>query len=127
VLLGFCPLFASLYPLTQLYQVEEDVRRGDRTFAAALGIGRSLSVALVAAGAAFVVFAAAGVQAGWRGAGHGWRWAALAIALCAWALVLVPWRLGWAGWSPAQHQRGMYQALGAWAVTDLVVVLAWGT
>src|SRR5213595_4317428 len=29
VLLGFCPLFAGLYPLTQLYQMEEDRRRGD--------------------------------------------------------------------------------------------------
>lgn len=127
VLLGFCPLFAALYPLTQLYQVEEDVRRGDRTFATALGIGRSLSVALGAAGAAFLVFAAAGVEAGWRGAEYGWRWAALAVALCAWALVLVPWRLGGPGWTPVQHQHGMYRALGAWAVTDLVVVLVWGT
>ena len=30
VLLAFCPLFAGLYPLTQLYQLEEDRRRGDR-------------------------------------------------------------------------------------------------
>ncbi len=30
VLLAFCPLFAGLYPLTQLYQFEEDRRRGDR-------------------------------------------------------------------------------------------------
>jgi 4-hydroxybenzoate polyprenyltransferase len=127
VLLGFCPLFAALYPLTQLYQVEEDVRRGDRTFASAIGVRRSLSVALLAAGAAFVVFGAAGVAAGWGTAEHAWRWAALTIALAAWAGVLVPWRLGWARWTPARHQRGMYRALGAWAVTDLVVVLAWGT
>jgi hypothetical protein len=25
-----------------------------------------------------------------------------------------------------EHQAGMYAALGAWAVTDLVVILAWG-
>src|SRR5690606_35058436 len=31
VLLAFCPLFAAFYPLTQLYQFEEDTRRGDRT------------------------------------------------------------------------------------------------
>jgi hypothetical protein len=29
--------------------------------------------------------------------------------------------------TPTQHQRGMYRALAAWAVTDVVVVLAWGT
>jgi hypothetical protein len=26
-----------------------------------------------------------------------------------------------------QHQRGMYRALVAWALTDLAVALAWGT
>jgi hypothetical protein len=25
-----------------------------------------------------------------------------------------------------EHQAGMYAALGAWAVTDVVVILAWG-
>jgi 4-hydroxybenzoate polyprenyltransferase len=128
VLLAFCPLFAALYPLTQIYQVEEDTRRGDRTLATALGVGRSLTVAIVAAALAFAVFAAAGMLAGWRlGATDGWRWAALAVALFAWILVLLPWRARWATWGPSQHQRGMYRALGAWAVTDLVAVLAWGS
>jgi len=49
------------------------------------------------------------------------------LALVAWGAVLLPWRARWSGWGPADHQRGMYQALGAWAVTDLVAVLAWGT
>ena len=31
VLFAFCPLFAALYPLTQIYQHAEDSRRGDRT------------------------------------------------------------------------------------------------
>lgn len=128
VLLGFCPLFAALYPLTQLYQVEEDARRGDRTFAGVLGIRRSLSVAIAAAGLAFATFAAAGVRAGWRGGPpDGWRWGALLLALAAWAAVLLPWRAQWSAWTAADHQRGMYRALGAWAVTDVVVVLAWGT
>ena len=38
VLLAFCPLFAALYPLTQLYQLDEDARRGDRTLALLLGV-----------------------------------------------------------------------------------------
>src|SRR5213078_556271 len=46
VLLGFCPLFAGLYPLTQLYQMEEDRRRGDRTLALLLGLRASLGVAI---------------------------------------------------------------------------------
>ena len=128
VLLGFCPLFAALYPLTQLYQVEEDVRRGDRTLAAALGVRRSLSAAIGAGACAFALFAAAGLRAGWRVDPSGlWRWAALALAMGAWAGVLLPWRNRWSRLGPADHERGMYHALGAWAVTDLVVVLCWGT
>jgi 4-hydroxybenzoate polyprenyltransferase len=128
VLLGFCPLFAALYPLTQLYQLEEDTRRGDRTLACVLGVERSLSAALGAAALAFGLFAAAGVRAGWRAEGADlWRWGGLLLALVAWAAVLLPWRRRFGGMSPADHQRGMYRALGAWAVTDLVAVLAWGT
>ena len=128
VLLAFCPLFAALYPLTQLYQLEEDTRRGDRTLACVLGVRKSLTAALGAAALAFALFAAAGLRAGWRAAGPDlWRWGGLVLALAAWAAVLIPWRRGWAALHPPGHQRGMYRALGAWAVTDLVVVLAWGT
>jgi 4-hydroxybenzoate polyprenyltransferase len=128
VLLAFCPLFAALYPLTQLYQLEEDTRRGDRTLACVLGVRRSLSAAIGAAALAFGIFGAAGIRAGWgSGGADPWRWAGLSLATVAWAWVLLPWRRSYAGWAPADHQRGMYWALGAWAVTDLVVVLAWGT
>ncbi len=127
-LLAFCPLFASLYPLTQIYQLEEDTRRGDRTLACVLGVRRSLSVALGACLVAFLVFIAAGVRAGWRLAGADLlRWTGLAVALIGWGIVLIPWRRRWVAWRPAQHERGMYRALAAWAVTDVVVLLAWGT
>lgn len=127
VLLGFCPLFAALYPLTQLYQLEEDVRRGDRTLASLLGATRSLDASLGAALLAFTIFAAAGVRAGWRVPEHAWRWALLTLAAAAWAAVLAPWRARAARLSSGEHQRGMYRALAAWAVTDVLVVLAWGT
>jgi 4-hydroxybenzoate polyprenyltransferase len=128
VLLGFCPLFAALYPLTQLYQLEEDIRRGDHTLACVLGAPRSLSVALAAAALAFGLFAAAGARAGWALQGGGLaRWGGLAIAAAAWAVVLVPWRLRVDRLTPGDHQRGMYRALAAWAVTDVIIVLAWGT
>ena len=128
VLLAFGPLFAALYPLTQLYQLEEDTRRGDRTLACVLGVRRSLSAAVLAAALAFGLFAAAGLRAGWRlGGGDLARWSGLAVALIVWASVLLPWRRDYARWTPADHQRGMYRALAAWAVTDIVVVLAWGT
>src|SRR5207237_1586597 len=47
ILLAFCPLFAGLYPLTQLYQFDEDRRRGDRTLALILGMRASLWVAVL--------------------------------------------------------------------------------
>src|SRR5438874_11271882 len=102
VLLAFCPLFAGLYPLTQLYQLEEDRRRGDRTLALILGARRSLEVATACVLVAFALFAwAAEVRR--VGAGG----AALLISLAAWLCVLVPWRIRHAVWSPARHQRGM--------------------
>jgi lycopene elongase/hydratase (dihydrobisanhydrobacterioruberin-forming) len=124
VLLGFCPLFAALYPLTQIYQFEEDARRGDRTLARALGARRSLIVAAVCAGLAFALFGAAAVTAGWN---DGWRWLALGLAAIAWGLVLLPWVKRSAVMGTREHQRGMYRALLAWAVTDLVVVVAWAS
>ncbi len=48
----------GLYPLTQIYQVEEDAARGDRTLAMALGARRSFLFAL----AMFIVAAAAGLR-----------------------------------------------------------------
>lgn len=120
---GFCPLFAALYPLTQLYQMEEDRARGDRTLALRLGTRASLQVAMVAALLAFACFASAGWVFGWHGAD--WRWLALAAALLAWLLVLIPWLRMGDRWRPEQHQGGMYRALAAWAVTDLAVAIAW--
>lgn len=127
VLLAFCPLFAGLYPLTQLYQMEEDRRRGDRTLAVRLGLRRSLRVAAVATVVAFGLFVAAGLRAAWRASpGDLARWGGLLVAGAAWAAVLGPWLAAGERRSAVEHQRGMYWALGAWAVTDLVVALAWG-
>lgn len=120
VLLGFCPLFAALYPLTQIYQFDEDQRRGDRTLALILGMRRSLAVAIGTAVLAFACFAAAA----FIGSIRWWAWLGLAIALAAWLQVLLPWYRRHSTMTPAQHQRGMYAALAAWAVTDIAVILA---
>jgi 4-hydroxybenzoate polyprenyltransferase len=127
LLLGFCPLFAALYPLTQLYQLEEDVRRGDRTFASVLGVVRSLDVSLLAAGVAFALFIAASARAGWRPQPDAWRWTLVFLAALAWALVLISWRVRARELRAEGHQLGMYRALTAWAVTDFVMLIAWGT
>lgn len=120
VLFGFCPLFAGFYPLTQIYQFDEDRRRGDRTFALIIGLRRSLAVAVGGTLIAFACFAlAAGV--------HPPRWwglAALAVAFAAWLRVLIPWYREREAWTPPQHERGFYAALVAWAITDVAVLLA---
>jgi 4-hydroxybenzoate polyprenyltransferase len=120
VLLAFCPLFAGLYPLTQLYQFDEDRRRGDRTLALILGMRLSLIVATACILIAFGLF-------GWAAAASQVRTWPLAIPLVLWLFVLIPWLGRFATWSPAQHQRGMYQALAAWAVTDLTVLFVFAT
>jgi len=128
VFAAFAPLFAALYPLTQIYQFEEDRRRGDRTLALMLGERTSLLLALGSAVAAFALFALAGAGRGWFAAAAwgGWRGGLVVGALGAWLAVLLPWLARWRVMTPDQHQRGMYAALGAWAVTDVVIALGFG-
>jgi lycopene elongase/hydratase (dihydrobisanhydrobacterioruberin-forming) len=126
VLLAFCPLFAALYPLTQIYQFDEDSRRGDRTLARTLGVKKSLLVSLGGVIAAFCLFVGAGRLAGW-GPADSWRWLVLGISAVVWVAMLVNWLRRYRGMNAREHQRGMYQALGAWAVTDIAVVLTWSS
>ena len=124
ILIGFGLLFAALYPLTQIYQFDEDSRRGDHTLARALGIKRSLLVSIGGAALSFALLAAAGKLAGW-GPDASWRWGALAVSAAAWGLLLLRWLHQHRQMTARDHQRGMYRALGVWALTDVAVVLAW--
>lgn len=126
VVVSFALLFGGLYPLTQIYQLEEDTRRGDRTLACVLGLDRSLLVAIGLTSLAFAGFSLAGIRSGWSsGNGGGLRWAALAAGLVTWAVVLFPWFRDRVTLTPAEHQSGMHRALAAWAVTDMAVLFAW--
>src|SRR5206468_3774189 len=116
VLLGFCPLFAGLYPLTQLYQMEEDRRRGDRTLALLLGLRASLGVAIGCATLAIGLF-------GWAAAVLRVRAWLLGVPLAAWLAVLVPWYRRREVLIPADHQRRMYRALAALAAGLAVAFL----
>lgn len=128
VFAAFAPLFAALYPLTQIYQFEEDRRRGDRTLALMLGERASLRLAVGATVAAFALFGMAGAGRGWFAAAAwgGWRGGLLVVAFGAWLAVLLPWLARWRAMTPGEHQRGMYAALGAWAVTDVAIALGFG-
>lgn len=119
---GFAPLFAALYPLTQLYQLDEDRARGDRTLALALGVRGSLTLSIVAALVAFACFVQSMLVSGHLE--HVRVPIALAVAAAAWLVVLIPWIVRAPRMLPAAHKRGMYAALVAWAVTDLAVLIA---
>ncbi len=126
VLVSFALLFGALYPLTQIYQLEEDRRRGDRTLASVLGLDRSLLLSILTAVLAFILFGGAGAASGWGGGMNGLsRWAALAAAAGAWSMVLLPWWRRRADLDASAHQGGMHRALAAWAITDMAVLFAW--
>jgi 4-hydroxybenzoate polyprenyltransferase len=119
VALGFAFLFGALYPLTQIYQIEEDRARGDRTLVIKLGETRSLAFALLMMVAAHACFA-------WGVSNR--LLLGLIPSLAIWGAVLIPWLVRWRKWTPRQHEAGMYRALIAWAVTDLSLLwLLWPT
>ena len=106
VAIGFGFLFGALYPPTQVYQIDEDRARGDRTLVIVLGEGPSLALRLGPGRAGPPVLR--------RGArAHGRR-----RCRCCWSpwppgsAVLLPWWARWRQWTPARHQHGMYWTLG---------------
>ena len=114
--LGYLLLFICFYPLTQIYQSEEDRRHGDRTMAVVLGRRWVLRLSLLTMGAAFILFLA---YAKFDPRGLGWRALGLLVAFIAWCAVLVPWSVKQQRYD---EKRGMYHALWAWGLTDVAVV-----
>jgi len=117
---GFGLLFGSFYPMTQLYQMEEDRERGDRTLATALGVRDSLILAQVLGLLAAVAFA--------LGLGtHGrfcW-WPLPAAALAAWQGHLLYWLFRHEGMESPELERGMYRGLALWLAIDITLVVSW--
>lgn len=124
VIWAFCPMFAALYPLTQLYQVDHDRSRGDHTLAVRLGVRTSLRLAVACVTVGFGMLTVAALQMEWA-RGGALRWSALAVALVAWLVVLLPWHRDGREWASWEHQHAMYHALVAWALTDAAVLIAW--
>ena len=110
-------LYVAFYPLTQLYQMEEDRERGDRTLVIALGRRRALRLAAGGLVAAFALFA---WEAGVFRPPASPRAAFLGAAFLAWLAVLVPWL---ARGERYAEQKGMYRALKAWGLTDFAVAV----
>jgi 4-hydroxybenzoate polyprenyltransferase len=120
VLAGFAILFAAFYPLTQIYQMDEDRARGDHTLAIALGAGRSLALALLLVCGAFALLSAGVFVL----RGEVVSLLLLSAALLSWCIVLHDWIRRRKAMSTIDHKNAMYRSLGAWALTDVMVVLA---
>jgi 4-hydroxybenzoate polyprenyltransferase len=118
VAVGFALLFGALYPATQIYQIEEDRARGDRTLVIRAGETASLWGAILLAVLAHACFAWSLFAFGREGLLH---W--LIPSLSGWLAVLIPWCLVWRKMTQKQHEAGMYWTLAAWAVTDLSLLL----
>lgn len=120
---GFAFLFGAFYPMTQIYQIPQDAARGDKTLVISLGARRALVLALIleliALGLHLIglgPFDAAGPVAFW----------ATAVTTeqgIAWLIFTADW-LHRVDAYPAKS--GMYRALWLWAVSDFVIVLAYG-
>ncbi len=119
ILAGFAPLFAALYPLTQLYQFDEDRRRGDRTLALVIGMRASLLFAVAMTVLAFVLFFG-GLWFGPMGGGA----VVICVPLAVWLALLLRWLARYPTMSPAEHKKGMYDALMAWAITTVALLVA---
>lgn len=115
LILGFCFLFGSFYPLTQIYQIESDRARGDRTLVSALGVHRALnlSFALGLLAVACLLIACA-------------PWDAplipLIVVLGYWLILVGLWRVRADRMSPAHHESWMYIALVIWGLIDVMIL-----
>jgi lycopene elongase/hydratase (dihydrobisanhydrobacterioruberin-forming) len=120
VMIGFGALFGALYPLTQIYQFDEDTSRGDRTLARMLGVGPSLWASAIMATLAFIAF----WRAVWLAGPTRISEVSLTVAAAGWAVVLGFWLFRYRRMSREEQKHGMYRALLAWGITDLAVVAA---
>jgi 4-hydroxybenzoate polyprenyltransferase len=123
LLASFTVLYGALYPLTQLYHLEDDTARGDRTFAAALGITRTFQLSIPMAILALAGFGLAASLTDWAPPTAS-RWAALGLAALVWALTLWPWWKRRSMLDSRGHQGFMKRCFLAWAVTDMAVLWA---
>lgn len=114
--LAFAFLFGAFYPMTQIYQMAEDMAKGDRTLVVRFGARRvlAMSVAMVVASGFCQAMAA------WWIDMHIWGYIALLCSGGAWIVFCVDWLRRTEGYP---SQKGMYRALKLWGISDIVVIL----
>ena len=119
ICIGFALLFGALYPATQIYQIEEDAARGDRTLVIKLGVAKSLIAALIMQLAAHAMFVWAAVEQKLPIVSKS---SIFLISLSVWTGAIIQWLIHWRSLSQKQHEKGMYALLLCWAVTDVVLL-----
>lgn len=117
---GFGLLFGSFYPLTQIYQVDTDRKRGDLTLVAAIGISKALTLAIFLGITASIFL----LEAAWM-----WNYSfmlmlPLLAALIIWMAMLAIWHSKSAGMDAPVHEKWMYIALTVWALIDLSILIS---
>lgn len=114
---AFAFLFGAFYPMTQIYQLAEDIAKGDRTLVVRFGARRvlALSIGLVAASGFCQGMAA------WVVDMRMWGYIALLCSSGAWIVFTIDWLRRSEGYP---NQKGMYRALKLWAVSDIVVIFS---
>jgi 4-hydroxybenzoate polyprenyltransferase len=121
LIIGFGLLFGSLYPLTQIYQINSDRKRGDLTLASALGRRTSLKLAIVLGMSAGSFLMATAVQ--WNESTTIGPVLPLLGAIAAWIVMLLVWHDRAEKMDDVAHEKGMYRALALWAVIDGAVLI----
>lgn len=115
--LNFAFLFGAFYPMTQIYQMADDAAKGDRTIAVRLGASNVLALSI----AAIVMSGIFQVIAAWIMKMNLWGVTALMVGSGAWIIFTIDWLRRSEGYP---SQRGMYRALKLWAVSDIIVIIA---
>lgn len=114
---AFAFLFGAFYPMTQIYQMQDDMDKGDRTLAVLFGTRRvlALSIGLVIASGLCQAAAAWSIQM------YLWGYIAMLCSSGAWIVFTIDWLRRSEGYP---SQKGMYRALKLWAISDIVVIFA---
>ncbi|MCX7626467.1 MAG: UbiA family prenyltransferase [Candidatus Sumerlaeaceae bacterium] len=120
---GFAFLFGAFYPMTQIYQIPEDSARGDKTLVIGLGARRSLVLAVIFELIALVLHLGGLLWFAPSASVYLWAKGAVVAQGAAWLIFTADW-LRRLDFYPAK--RGMYRALWLWALSDVVLVIAYG-
>jgi 4-hydroxybenzoate polyprenyltransferase len=120
---GFAFLFAAVYPMTQFYQKEEDLRKAARTLVLVLGDTHSMlfiHLSLACATASWLI-AALGRQIALVNPLSPLGWSCLAFQAVLWFLFAAHW---WITFPRYPHQKGLYRAMALWAVSNIALVIS---